>query len=152
MEKWIFDSPDVPGEIFREFIKECYQENKLIKNKLEVGGKVVDLKKITMPVLNMYGLFDHLVPPAACESITKKVGSKDVEDFPMKTGHIGIYVSSKSQKEFVPKVCSWLKERDELPKKKTRARKTTTQGKKASATSTGKSSSKKEKSSASDSS
>ena len=152
MEKWIFDSPDVPGEIFREFIKECYQENKLIKNKLEVGGKVVDLKKITMPVLNMYGLFDHLVPPAACENITKKVGSKDVEDFPMKTGHIGIYVSSKSQKEFVPKVCSWLKERDELPKKKTRTRKTTTRGKKASAASTGKSSSKKEETATSESS
>jgi hypothetical protein len=47
-----------------------------------------------------------------------------VEDFAMKTGHIGIYVSSKSQKEFVPKICSWLKERDELPTKKTRSRKT----------------------------
>ena len=135
MEKWIFDSPDVPGEIFREFIRECYQENKLIQNRLEVGGRVVDLKKITMPVLNMYGLFDHLVPPAACESITKKVGSRDAEDFAMKTGHIGIYVSSKSQKEFVPKICSWLKERDELPKKKTRARKSTAgAGKKTAST------------------
>ncbi|MBR9982828.1 MAG: alpha/beta fold hydrolase, partial [Desulfatitalea sp.] len=27
MEKWIFDSPDVPGETFRQFIKDCYQKN-----------------------------------------------------------------------------------------------------------------------------
>ncbi len=144
MEKWIFDSPDVPGEIFREFIKECYQENKLINNELEVGGEKVDLKKITMPLLNMYGLYDHLVPPAACETITKKVGSKDTEDFPMKTGHIGIYVSSKSQKEFVPKICSWLKERDAVPKKKTKARTGKTQAKKGTSKSTKKETAKQE--------
>lgn len=122
MEKWIFDSPDVPGEIFREFIKECYQENKLINNRLEVGAQRVDLGKITMPVLNIYALYDHLVPPAACETITKKVGSKDAEDFAIKTGHIGIYVSSKSQKEFAPKIVSWLKQRDLLPKKTAKTR------------------------------
>ena len=29
MEKWIFDSPDVPGETFRQFVKDCYQKNLL---------------------------------------------------------------------------------------------------------------------------
>jgi polyhydroxyalkanoate synthase len=116
MENWIFDSPDVPGETFRQFIKDCYQNNLLLKNKMQVGGQVVDLRKITMPVLNFYGQFDHLVPPEACEQTTKALGSKDTEDVNLKTGHIGIYVSSKSQKEFVPKICSWLKERDQVPK------------------------------------
>jgi polyhydroxyalkanoate synthase subunit PhaC len=31
MEKWIFDSPDQAGEAFRQFIKDFYQGNKLIK-------------------------------------------------------------------------------------------------------------------------
>ena len=66
-----------------------------------------------MPLLNYYGQYDHLVPPAACELITSKVGSKDTEDMCLKTGHIGIYVSSKVQNEFVPKIAVWLKERDE---------------------------------------
>ena len=34
MEKWIFDSPDVPGETFRQFIKDLYQENLLINNQM----------------------------------------------------------------------------------------------------------------------
>ncbi|MDZ7761143.1 MAG: class III poly(R)-hydroxyalkanoic acid synthase subunit PhaC [Desulfovermiculus sp.] len=118
MESWIFDSPDVPGETFRQFIKDCYHNNVLIQNKMRVGGEVVDLKKVTMPVLNIYGQFDHLVPPAACEHTTQAVGSKDTEDVNLKTGHIGIYVSSKSQKEFVPKICNWLKERDHISKAK----------------------------------
>ncbi len=117
MEKWIFDSPDLPGEVFREFVRECYQENKLIRNKLEIGGKRVDLKKITMPVLNIYGKYDHLVPPEACERLTRHVGSKDTEDICLNTGHIGIYVSSKCQEAFAPKIAEWLKERDGQRKK-----------------------------------
>jgi polyhydroxyalkanoate synthase len=112
MEKWIFDSPDVPGETFRQFIKDCYQKNLLVQSKMEVGGKRVDLKKITMPLLNIYGKFDHLVPPEACEVLTSEVGSDDTEDLCLKTGHIGICVSSKSQKEFAPRIINWLQERD----------------------------------------
>jgi poly[(R)-3-hydroxyalkanoate] polymerase subunit PhaC len=113
MEKWIFDSPDVPGETFRQFIKDCYQKNLLIQSKMDVGGQIVDLKKITMPLLNFYGKFDHLVPPDACNLLTSKVGSKDTEDVCLETGHIGIYVSSKCQREFAPKIGAWLKERDQ---------------------------------------
>jgi polyhydroxyalkanoate synthase subunit PhaC len=112
MEKWIFDSPDVPGATFKEFITDLYQKNLLIKNELIIGGRHVDLKKISMPVLNIYGRFDHLVPPGACDLLTSRVGSKDTEDVCLETGHIGIYVSSKTQKEFVPKIISWLKQRD----------------------------------------
>lgn len=116
MEKWIFDSPDIPGETFREFLKDCYQRNLLIQNKMVVGGQRVDLKKVTMPLLNIYGKYDHLVPPEACERLTSAVGSKDTEDICLKTGHIGIYVSSKCQKEFAPKIAQWLGERDAPPK------------------------------------
>jgi polyhydroxyalkanoate synthase len=123
MEKWIFDSPDVPAATFKQFIEDCYKKNLLIQSKLELGGKCVDLKKITMPLLNFYGKYDHLVPPEACNLLPKKVGSKDVEDICLNTGHIGIYVSSKCQKEFAPKISQWLKQRendekievDELP-------------------------------------
>ena len=112
MEKWIFDSPDVPGETFRQFVNDCYKKNLLIQSKMELGGKRVDLKKITMPVLNFYGMFDHLVPPAACEQLTRHVGSRDTEDVKLDTGHIGIYVSSKCQRDFAPKIAKWLMERD----------------------------------------
>ncbi len=113
MEKWMFDSPDVPGETFRQFITDGYQKNLLIQSKMELNGKRVDLKKITMPVLNFYGKFDHLVPPEACNLLTQKVGSKDIEDICLDTGHIGIYVSSKCQREFAPKILQWLKARED---------------------------------------
>lgn len=112
MEKWIFDSPDLPGEVFRQFIRDCYQRNLLIQNRLSVGGRTVDLRNITIPLLNIYGKYDHLVPPEACERLTSAVGSGDTEDVCLETGHIGIYVSSRFQKAFAPKIAQWLKERD----------------------------------------
>ncbi|MDD3581408.1 MAG: class III poly(R)-hydroxyalkanoic acid synthase subunit PhaC [Desulfobacca sp.] len=118
MEKWIFDSPDVSGETFRQFIKDCYQQNLLIRNKMLVGGQRIDLNKITMPVLNIYGRYDHLVPPAACEHLTNKVKSRDTEDICLETGHIGIYVSAKCQKELVPKIAQWLADRDKIVKRR----------------------------------
>ena len=45
MEKWLNDNIPVPGEVFREFIKYCYQENLLVQNKLKIKGRLVDLKK-----------------------------------------------------------------------------------------------------------
>jgi len=112
MEKWIFDSPDVPGETLRQLIKDLYQENRLVQGEMELGGRRVDLGQVTMPLLNIYGQFDHLVPPEACEVLTKKAGSRDTEDICLDTGHIGIYVSSRFQKEIVPKIADWLLARE----------------------------------------
>ncbi|MGA9755480.1 MAG: class III poly(R)-hydroxyalkanoic acid synthase subunit PhaC [Desulfobaccales bacterium] len=113
MEKWIFNSPDVPGETLRQLIKDLYQENRLVQGEMELGGRRVDLGQVTMPLLNIYGQFDHLVPPEACEVLTKKAGSRDTEDICLDTGHIGIYVSSRFQKEIVPKIAAWLLARED---------------------------------------
>jgi polyhydroxyalkanoate synthase len=112
MEKWIADSPDQAGECFRQFMKELYQDNKLVKGKLRIGNKVVDLKNITMPLLNVYATDDHLVPPSATIPLNDHVGSKDKELYMFQGGHIGVFVGGKSQKELAPAVAGWLKKRD----------------------------------------
>ncbi len=110
MEKWIFDSPDQAGEAYRQFLKDLYQGNKLARGELEIGGRRVDLKNITCPVLNIFGEKDHLVPPSSSRPITDLVGSKDTAVLSFPVGHIGIYVSSRSQREIGPKLVAWLKE------------------------------------------
>lgn len=116
MERWIFDSPDQAGEAFRKFVKDMYQENKLYKGTFDLGGAVVDMKNITMPVFNIYGELDHLVPPDCSKPLSKMVGSKDVTTKGFDLGHIGMYVSSRSQKELAPAIADWLIERCETGK------------------------------------
>ena len=112
MEKWIFDSPDQAGEAFRQFIKDFYQANKLMKGGLVIGDEPVDLKQITQPVLNIYAEQDHLVPPSASIPLKGLVGSKDYTALAFKGGHIGIYVSGRAQREVPPAISKWLKDRD----------------------------------------
>jgi len=112
MERWISESPDQTGECFRQFMKDLYQKNKLIKGELVIGGKKVNLKNLTAPLLNIYATEDHLVPPSATIPLNDYVGSIDKELYSFKGGHIGVFVGSKSQKELAPAVTEWLKKRD----------------------------------------
>jgi len=111
MEKWIFDSPDQAGEAWRQFIKDFYQGNKLIKGTLEIGDRRVDLRQITMPVLNLFAEQDHLVPPASSLALREYISTADytVRSFPV--GHVGMYVSGKVQKDLPLLIAHWLKAR-----------------------------------------
>jgi polyhydroxyalkanoate synthase len=111
MEKWIFDSPDQAGEAFRQFIKDFYQGNKLVKGGLKIGEREVDLRNVTMPVLNIFAEQDHLVPPSASRVLADHVGTDDYTQLAFKGGHIGIYVSGRAQREVPPAIHGWLAER-----------------------------------------
>lgn len=112
MEQWIFDSPDQPGEMFRQFVTWFYQDNRLARGVLEIAGRRVDLGRITMPVMNLYALQDHLVPPSASRPLEGMVGTRDYTSYEFPGGHIGIYVSSSAQREVPARIGQWLRERD----------------------------------------
>ncbi len=112
MEKWIFDSPDQAGAAFRQFAQWLFQQNRLVLGQLELGGRAVDLRRITAPVLNVVGLRDHLVPPSASRPLQGLVGSRDYTLLEMDVGHIGMYVSASSQKQLPEAIASWLVQRE----------------------------------------
>jgi len=113
METWLNDNVPVPGEVFREFVKYLYQRNLLVQNQLPVGRDVVDLQRITCPVLNLLAMHDTLVPPAQSEPFTDLVGSADKSTMRLPTGHIGLAMGSAAQRELWPHVAQWLAERSE---------------------------------------
>jgi polyhydroxyalkanoate synthase subunit PhaC len=62
-----------------------------------------------MPVLNIYAEQDHLVPPASSLALEKYCGSEDYKVLSFPTGHIGMYVSGKVQRDLPPAIATWLK-------------------------------------------
>ena len=111
MEKWLFDCPDQAGENYRTWIKDLWQENKLVKGNFYLGDKKINLKNITMPLLNVYGVKDNLIPASSSIPLNDLVGSKDTEYASYPIGHAGIVASTLSQKEITHKVATWIKER-----------------------------------------
>ncbi len=111
MEKWIFDSPDQAGETFRQFIKDFYQKNGLVEGGIMIGNQEVVLTNISCPLLNIYALQDHLVPPDSSKALAGRTSSQDYTELAFPGGHIGIYVSGKAQKEVTPAIGNWLNAR-----------------------------------------
>ena len=87
MELWINDNIPVAGETFREFVKELYQNNRLVRGEFLLGNRRVDLGRIICPLLLLMAKNDHLVAPASTEGIRPHVGSRDVESVVIDAGH-----------------------------------------------------------------
>jgi polyhydroxyalkanoate synthase len=108
VEQWIFDSPDQAGTAFREFVVWFYQENCLVRNRLEIAGRKVDLHALRLPMLNLIGKKDHLVPPKASAALQRLVGSNDFTTLEFDLGHIGMYISARAQREVPAAIARWL--------------------------------------------
>lgn len=113
METWLNDNIPVAGETFRQFVKDLFQKNLLMKGEMEIGGRRVDLKRITCPILNLMASNDHLVPCGQSAAFNDAVGSSDRRAITLPAGHIGMAVGSKAHRDLWPAVCEWLKERSE---------------------------------------
>ena len=111
MERWIAERPDHPGGVLRQWFKDLYQGNKLIKSELELDGRRVDLASVTMPVLNVYATGDVIIPPACTAGVGARFGTKDYTEIPVPGGHVGTFVGAKAQETLVPAIAKWLKAR-----------------------------------------
>jgi polyhydroxyalkanoate synthase len=112
MEKWIADRPDHPGEAAKQWLKDLYQKNQLVRNEWVLEGRRVDLGRITMPVLNVYAKDDHIIPPATSRALGPKLGTSDYSELALPGGHVGVFVGGKSQKLFAPGVFAFLQKHD----------------------------------------
>jgi polyhydroxyalkanoate synthase len=125
VEKWLYDTPPIAGETFRQWIKDIYQNNLFAKNEMrlkEISSRnnpevddpnIIDLSKIRVPLLNIVAEEDHLVAPASSSALNDLVSSKDKRLMRFHTGHVGLIASSYSQNNVLPKVGQWIKSRSQ---------------------------------------
>jgi polyhydroxyalkanoate synthase len=109
---WLYNSPVVPPGVFEAFIKGLYQENQLVKGKIQVSlagkNRKVDLSKISMPLLTIVGERDDICPPAAALPINEIASSSDKEVISCPLGHIELCTSSYAHDKVWPQVVEWL--------------------------------------------
>jgi polyhydroxyalkanoate synthase subunit PhaC len=108
MNKWTGDQIPFPGECFRQTTKELTWENKLMKGELKIDDKLVDLRRIKAPVLNLMAQHDHIAPYEATNELTSLVGSEDTEDVLLKGGHVSLVAGGNAITRLWPKVNEWL--------------------------------------------
>ena len=111
MERWLDEGIDLAGETYVQFLEDVYQDNKLYKNEMYVGDEHVDVTSIEVPVLQIIGEYDHLIPPETSKPFNEVLGSDDTEIIEYSTGHIGLAVSGSSHRDVWPQVAEWYLER-----------------------------------------
>jgi polyhydroxyalkanoate synthase len=111
LELWVNDNIPMAGETFRQFVKDLFQKNQLVRGKFRLGDRRIDLRKITCPLLLLTARNDHLVPPSSTEGIRPHVGTSEIKSITIDAGHVGLIVGSKAQSTVWSEATRWLADR-----------------------------------------
>lgn len=111
LNKWVNDNINFPGRAYRQWIKDLYQENKLVKNEFKIKGHTVRLDKITSSLLVLAGENDHLVLPQQTQAVIQLSSAEDCSYSVYPVGHGGLVFGSIARKEVYPAISSWLRDR-----------------------------------------
>ena len=111
LQKWLNDGVPFPGEAYRQWIRDFYQQNKLIKGGLVVRGHKVNLENIKANVLSLSGATDIIAQPHQVEALMDVISSEDKKYMELPVGHTSIAFGSKASSITYPSVAEWLGER-----------------------------------------
>jgi polyhydroxyalkanoate synthase len=79
---------------------------------MPVVRRIVHLRNIVYPVLNIMADKDDLVPCSQGMPFNDLVGSTDRKTMVLKdSGHIGLTIGGRAQKGIWPQACDWLAQR-----------------------------------------
>lgn len=109
LEAWANDNVPFPGASYVTYIRELYQENRLIAGRHFALGQRVDLSRITCPVMTITATRDTICPPPAAAALNDAVGSMDTELLVVPGGHVGAVVGSQATKTLYPAIAGWLR-------------------------------------------
>jgi polyhydroxyalkanoate synthase len=125
VEKWLYDTPIIPGKFFRKIINDCYKNNLLISNRMKIednegigkeGRSVgiserenddnqINLKNINVPLLTIVAEQDDLVSSEATLAINDYVSSKDKRSISIPGGHVGLCISKYAHGKTMARGC-----------------------------------------------
>ncbi|OIP36484.1 MAG: hypothetical protein AUK47_15045 [Deltaproteobacteria bacterium CG2_30_63_29] len=114
LETWGNDNVSFPGECFRRYIKELYQQNQLVKGEFRLSGRPARLADIQCPVLAVTFQHDNIVPHVSAGALVPRVGSADKQQWDLPGGHVGAVVSRKASEGLWPALAEWWRQRDEV--------------------------------------
>ena len=108
LNKWANEYVAFPGEFFRQWVKEFYQQNRMIRGELRLGGKPVRLGEIRCPVFVVGAKEDYIAPAACVKALIDAVGSTDKGYVELPGGHISLIAGRGASVHCWPKVSAWL--------------------------------------------
>jgi polyhydroxyalkanoate synthase subunit PhaC len=111
LNRWANEYVAFPGEFFRQWVRDFYQDNKLFLGELQVSGRPVKLSAISCPTFVVGAREDYIAPPACVRALMDAVSSRDKEYVELPGGHISLIAGRGAAVHCWPKVSAWLASR-----------------------------------------
>lgn len=111
LNKWATDNINFPGAAYRDWIRDFYQHNKLVKNQIILRGRRVQLQRIKANLLALVGMRDHIVLPHQTAAALTYLGGEDKTYLEFPVGHGGLVLGEIARDQVFPEIASWLAER-----------------------------------------
>jgi polyhydroxyalkanoate synthase len=108
MNQWVNDGVPFSGAVFRQWMGDYYQQNKLIKGQIQLRGCRVDLADITCSLLSIAGTKDRICPLPQAEAVMPLVSSADKQFHVIDGGHVGCLTGAEARTSLWPDLSSWL--------------------------------------------
>lgn len=113
MAKWVGDNPPFPGKAWAQWIELMYRDAGLLRGRVRLRDRLVDLRRIDQSVLVITAGADHIAPRPGTMPFFDLISSRDVEHLAKPGGHIGLVAGSAARNELWPEISEWLADRSE---------------------------------------
>jgi poly(3-hydroxyalkanoate) synthetase len=103
-EDWFKHTQDIPGEFYLWIVRHLFRDNELVGGALRIGGELVDLKRIDMPLNLLAGATDHITPPDQVFALADHVSTptelvcRDITP----GGHLGLFMGHQALADHWP--------------------------------------------------
>jgi polyhydroxyalkanoate synthase subunit PhaC len=108
LQRWLSDTPPIPGNLYLKIIDDCYRKNLLVSNTMQFDGESIDLSKITVPLLSIVAEDDDLASPESTLAVASYVSCKDKLSLAIPGDHIGLCISTIAHKKLWPEAAKWI--------------------------------------------
>jgi len=108
LNTWANEYVAFPGEFFRQWVRDFYQDNRLYRGELVLDGRPVMLESIRCPVFVVGAKEDYIAPPACVRALLSRVSSREKEYVELPGGHISLIAGRGAAVHCWPKVSGWL--------------------------------------------
>ena len=103
-EDWFKHVQDIPGAFYLWIIEHLFRDNGLVKGQVEIGGRRVQLSRISCPVNLLAGATDHITPPAQVFALADHVSTPadEISRATTRGGHLGLFMGNEALREHWP--------------------------------------------------
>jgi polyhydroxyalkanoate synthase len=109
MNKWARDQSPLPGAVFGQIVEILVRGNSLAEGTIALGKREVSLGDIECPFLNVFCRRDEIVPPRSAAPLAGLVGSTDVTELCLESGHVGLVAGREAAKVARPQIADWIR-------------------------------------------